>query len=173
MTKTSSESGSSKPIQPNTTRTAMSDHAAALAAALIRNFNEVPLTRLLREPQYDAQSARLAKGTAARKLGASIDILAPGKRGCPYHLHHAQEEMFIILEGNGTLRVAGPEYPHQIINTSAAPLKYLSISTMEAPEICEYPDSGKFMAEGSLDKATPFDVIARRGPSLDYWEGEP
>jgi len=177
------------PIQPDTTHTAMSDHAAALAATLIRNFNEIPLTRLLREPQYDAQGARLAKGTAARKLGASVDILAPGKRGCPYHLHHAQEEMFIILEGNGTLRVAGemlplrpgdvifippgPEYPHQIINTSAAPLKYLSISTMEAPEICEYPDSAKFLAEGSLDKATPFEVIDRRGPGLDYWEGEP
>jgi uncharacterized cupin superfamily protein len=167
----------------------MSDHAAALAATLIRNFNDVALTRLLREPCYDGQGARLAKGTAARKLGASVDILAPGKRGCPYHLHHAQEEMFIILEGSGTLRVAGetlplrpgdvifippgPEYPHQIINTSAAPLKYLSVSTMETPEICEYPDSGKYLAEGSLDTATPFEVIDRRGPSLDYWEGEP
>jgi len=48
------------PIQPNTTLIAMSDHAAALAATLIRNFNEVPLSRLLREPQYDAQGARLA-----------------------------------------------------------------------------------------------------------------
>ena len=97
--------------------------------------------------------------------------------------------MFIIVEGSGTLRVAGemlplkagdtvfipagPEYPHQIINTSDAPLKYLSISTTEAPEICEYPDSGKYLAEGSLDKSTPFEVIGRSGPSLDYWEGEP
>ena len=167
----------------------MSDRAATLAAALIRNFNEVALTRLLREPHYDAEGARLARGTAARKLGASIDVLAPGKRGCPYHLHHAQEEMFIILDGNGTLRVdgemlpvkpgdvifipAGPEYPHQILNTSDAPLKYLSISTMEAPEICEYPDSGKFLAEASLDKDMPFEVIERRGTSLDYWDGEP
>ena len=167
----------------------MSDRAATLAAALIRNFDDVPLTRLLREPLYDAQGARLARGTAARKLGASIDVLAPGKRGCPYHLHHAQEEMFIVIGGSGTLRVAGemlplkagdvifipagPDYPHQIINTSDAPLKYLSISTMEAPEICEYLDSGKYLAEGSLDKSTPFDVIARRGTSLDYWDGEP
>jgi uncharacterized cupin superfamily protein len=52
-------------------------------------------------------------------------------------------------------------------------LKVLSISTMEAPEICEYPDSGKFLAEASLDKTTPFDVIARKGRSLDYWDGEP
>jgi len=166
----------------------MSDRSDALAAALIRNFNDVPLDRLLREPHYDAQGARLARGTAARKLGASIDILAPGKRGCPYHLHHAQEEMFVILEGSGTLRVAGevlplkvgdvifippgPDYPHQILNTSDAPLKYLSVSTREAPEICEYPDSGKYLAEGSLDSSTPFESIRRREPSLDYWDGE-
>ena len=167
----------------------MSERAATLAAALICNFNDVPLKRLLREPHYDARGARLAQGTVAKKLGASFDILAPGKRGCPYHLHHAQEEMFVILEGIGTLRVAGemlparagdvifipagPEYPHQIINSSEAPLKYLSISTMEAPEICEYPDSGKYLAEGSIHSSTPFEVIDRRGQSLDYWDGEP
>ena len=167
----------------------MSNRADELAAALIRNFNAVPLTRLERAPHYDTQSARLARGTAARKLGASFDVLAPGKRGCPYHLHHAQEEIFVVIEGEGTLRVAGemlpiragdvafvppgPEYPHQIINTSAAPLKYLSFSTKETPEICEYPDSGKYLAEGSLESATPFEVIDRLGESLDYWDGEP
>jgi uncharacterized cupin superfamily protein len=167
----------------------MSDRNDNLASLLIRNFNEVKMNRLLREPLYDAQGARLARGTAAIKLGASVDVLAPGKRGCPYHLHHAQEEMFIVIEGHGTLRVAnqmlplkpgdvafipaGPEYPHQIINTSDAPLKYLSISTMETPEICEYPDSGKYLAEGSLDRKTPFEVIDRRTESLDYWDGEP
>jgi uncharacterized cupin superfamily protein len=167
----------------------MTPRAAELAAALIRNFNDAPLTRLLREPLYDAQGVRLARGTAAKKLGASFDILAPGKRTCPYHMHHAQEEMFIVLEGSGTLRVAGemlalkagdvifippgPAYPHQIINTSDAPLKVLSVSTKETPEICEYPDSGKYLAEGSLQSAAPFEVIDRRGASLDYWDGEP
>ncbi len=167
----------------------MSDRAIELAAALIRNVNDVPLTRLLREPLYDTRSARLAHGTAARKLGASFDVLAPGKRGCPYHLHHAQEEMFVILEGAGTLRVAGemlpvkagdvifippgPEYPHQIVNTSDAPLRYLSVSTKEVPEICEYPDSGKYLAEGSLVSSAPFEVIDRREQKLDYWDGEP
>jgi uncharacterized cupin superfamily protein len=167
----------------------MTEPALALAAKLIRNVNDVPLERLLREPHYDSQGARLAQGTAARKLGASLDILAPGKRGCPYHLHHAQEEMFIILEGHGTLRVAGemlpiqagdlvfipagPEYPHQILNTSGQPLKYLSISTMEQPEICEYPDSGKFLAEGSPGSGKPFEIIERRRQGLDYWDGEP
>lgn len=167
----------------------MSKRALELAALLIRNVNEVPTERDTREPLYDSHSSRLAIGTAARKLGASYDVLEPGKRGCPYHLHHAQEEMFVILEGAGTLRVAGehllvkagdvifippgPEYPHQIINTSNAQLKYLSISTRESPEIAEYPDSGKFLAYASVGQEGKFKVISRPGGDLDYWDGEP
>ena len=119
----------------------MNDQAQALATLLIRNFDDIPMDRFVREPLYESAGARLARGTAARKLGASVDVVAPGKVSCPYHLHHAQEEMFVVLAGEGTLRVAGemlplrtgdvvfipagPEYPHQIINTSSAPLKYL------------------------------------------------
>ena len=167
----------------------MNEKAAALAKLLIRNFNDVPLEREVRAPLYDTLCARLARGTAARKLGASIDTVAPGMRSCPYHSHHAQEEMFVILEGAGTLRVAGetlplkagdvafippgPEYPHQIINTSAAPLKYLSISTRDMPEICEYPDSNKFLAMASSEEGKRFDALHRSGGNLDYWDGEP
>lgn len=162
----------------------MNDKAEQLRAKLIRNFNEAPLVREAREPLYDTQCARLAAGTAAVQLGLAVDILAPGKRGCPYHLHHAQEEMFILLEGRGTLRVAGellsvragdvvfipagPEYPHQFINDSEAPLKYLSLSTRNKPEVCEYPDSGKFLA-----MADGFDAMQRQADTLDYWDGEP
>ena len=162
--------------------------AAALASRLVRNFNEVPLDTFTRAPLYESLCARLAPGTAAQKLGASIDTVAPGKRSCPYHFHHVQEEMFVVLEGAGTLRVAGellplragdvvfippgPAYPHQILNTSNAPLKYLSIGTRESPEICEYPDSGKFAATLTADGEQRFDVLQRKGCNLDYWDGE-
>ena len=63
---------------------------------------------------------------------------------------------------------AGPEYPHQFINTSQAPMKYLSVSTRERPEVCEYPDSGKYAAYGP-----GFDAVQRPHASLDYWDGEP
>ena len=167
----------------------MSDRAAELAKLLIRNFNDAPATREVREPLYDSMCTRLARGTAAVKLGASIDTVPPGKRSCPYHFHYAQEEMFIVLEGEGTLRVAGemlpihtgdiafippgPEYPHLIINTSGAPLKYLSISTREAPEVCEYPDSAKFLAYAPRGDGSHFDAIQRTTNTLDYWDGEP
>ena len=166
----------------------MSERADALRRLLIRNFDEVPLHRELRPPLYDTACARIATGTAAVGLGISIDILAPGMRGCPYHLHHAQEEAFVVLEGRATLRVAGemlelkagdvvfvppgPDYPHQIINTSDAPLKYLSISTRERPEIVEYPDSGKYLAMAG-PPGTGVGRMASLGQDLDYWEGEP
>ncbi|AMO93555.1 cupin domain protein [Collimonas fungivorans] len=163
--------------------------AESLSRRLIRNFNAVPLEHQVREPLYDTLCARLGTGTAAQKLGASVDTVAPGKISCPYHFHYAQEEMFIILEGSGTLRVAGemlplrsgdvvfippgPEYPHQIVNTSDQPLKYLSVSTREQPEVCEYPDSGKFLAMASAGGERVFDVIQRKSNDLDYWDGEP
>lgn len=167
----------------------MTKTAIDLTALLIRNFNEVPLERLVREPLYDALSARLAPGTAARKLGISVDTVAPGKRSCPYHFHHAQEELFIVIEGEGTLRVAGemlpvrtgdvvfippgPDYPHQFINTSRQPMKYLSVSTRETPEVCEYPDSGKYFAMASSADGNAFEAIQRASVRLDYWDGEP
>ena len=40
----------------------------------------------------------------------------------------------------------GPEYPHQILNTSDKVLKYLSFSINADMEICEYPDSNKYLA---------------------------
>ena len=167
----------------------MNEPAQRLRDQLIRNFDDLPKERELRAPLYDTMCARLAQGTAAQALGMAIDIVAPGMRGCPYHLHHAQEEAFVILEGHGTLRVAGemleikagdvaflpagPDYPHQIVNTSDAPLKYLSISTQERPEIVEYPDSGKYLATAGASGPARFSRIGRLDADLDYWEGEP
>jgi len=158
--------------------------AAALRRQLIRNVDEVKLERQQRAPLYDTQCGGITDGLVASKLGAGYDILAAGMRSCPYHYHLAQEEMFVILEGRGSLRVAGellpvragdvvvippgPEYPHQFVNTSDAPLKYLSISTQERPEICVYPDSGKTGAFAKDHR-----VMLRSTDSLDYWDGEP
>ncbi|MBL8688710.1 MAG: cupin domain-containing protein [Rhodospirillaceae bacterium] len=167
----------------------MSEKTHALAEKLIRNFNDVKSEHDVREPLYDSHWARLAVGKAARKLGASIDTVAPGKRSCPYHFHYAQEEMFVVIDGSGTLRVAGemlpirtgdvifippgPEYPHQIINTSDKPLKYLSISTKESPEICEYPDSGKYVASATTEEGARFRATQYAKNSVDYYEAEP
>ena len=157
---------------------------AELRELLIRNFHDAPRGRFERAPLYDTESVRLAQGTAASQMGMSFDIVAPGKMSCPYHFHYEEEEMFIVLQGTGTLRVAGeklplkagdvvfipagPEYPHQIINTSDAPLHYLSLSTQAKTEVCEYPDSGKV---GVF--APGLRYLNKREAGIDYWVDEP
>ncbi len=172
------------------------DKVEELRAKLIRNVGEVELKTSQRATapyegvRFGAVIGPRVAGAAARKLGASYDILPPGKVACPYHFHYAQEEMFVILAGAGSLRVAGemvpiragdviaippgPAYPHQIVNTSDAPLAYLSISTQETPEICEYPDSGKYLAF-ALEKGPLLagGRLHRPDSDLDYWDGEP
>jgi uncharacterized cupin superfamily protein len=165
----------------------------SLRDTLIRNVDDAPLETSTRAPLYDgSRSAGVIgarQGLPGRKIGCGVDIVPPGKRACPYHFHYAQEEVFIVLEGQGTLRVAGemlpirsgdvisippgPEYPHQIINTSDAPLKYLSLSTLEFPEVCEYPDSGKYLAYTRTDgPLLQRGRMHRADTDLDYWDGE-
>jgi uncharacterized cupin superfamily protein len=96
----------------------------------------------------------------AKKLGYNLTVVPPGKRVCPFHNHHNNEEMFFVIEGSGLLRFGAKEYPlrkfdiiacppgkrdvaHQIINNGATELKYLALSTKDRTEVCEFPDSNK------------------------------
>jgi uncharacterized cupin superfamily protein len=142
---------------------------------------------------YDIRWGEIASRIGARKLGYSLTVVAPGRRNCPFHNHRVEEEMFYILEGSGELRLGdsrhrlragdiiacppgGPESAHQIINTGSTEMRYLCVSTMESPDICEYPDSGKYLVsaagDGSAGDNGRFRVIGRDGESLDYWDGE-
>ena len=76
--------------------------------------------------------------------------------------------MLAVKAGDVIFVPPGAEYPHQLINTSDAPLKYLTISTRDQPEICEYPDSGKVLA-----MIPTLRRMNRLETDLDYWDGEP
>lgn len=129
----------------------------------------------------------------ARMLGYNITAVPPGKRAFPLHNHHANEEMFFILQGSGELRVgdehyrlrvgdfvasppSGPELAHQIINTGTEELRYLAVSTMLTPEAVEYPDSKKvaLLSRQTAPDGSPRLVrhIGRSDTSIDYWDGE-
>jgi uncharacterized cupin superfamily protein len=109
---------------------------------------------------YVSRRAKFSAAIGARKLGYSVTELPPGKAQCPFHSHRAEEEMFLILEGEGQLRYGSETYPirkhdviacptggastaHQIINTGSAVMRYLALSNLSDLEICEYPDSNK------------------------------
>ncbi|MGH8110331.1 MAG: cupin domain-containing protein [Rhodanobacteraceae bacterium] len=144
--------------------------------------------------QYDIRWGEIASRIGARKLGYNLTVVAPGKRNCPFHSHHAEEEMFFVLEGSGELRygdrryplrrgdviacpTGGPETAHQIINTGDVELRYLAVSTLAPIEICEYPDSGKFgvfedLPDAAGGRYARFRHLGRHEDARDYWEGE-
>ena len=143
---------------------------------------------------FDARFAQIAAPLGATKLGCNLTVVPPGKKAWPHHVHHANDEMFVILAGEGTLRFGAERYAvragdvivcpsgnaeraHQLINTSEAELRYLSISTKVLPEIAEYPDSRKvgalsMMAGPGESQPRPFRLMGRLADSLDYYDGE-
>jgi uncharacterized cupin superfamily protein len=143
--------------------------------------------------RYDARMGLVGARIGAQKLGYNITAVPPGKRAFPFHSHRANEEMFFILQGTGELRIGsdthairpgdfiacppgGSESAHQIINTGSEELRYLAVSTRITPELCEYPDSGKFgvIAEFTNADGRPdaFRYVGREDLAADYWEGE-
>ncbi len=142
--------------------------------------------------KFAAKLGRMGPALGAEKLGAMLTIVEPGKRAFPFHVHHAIEEMFYIIEGEGEYRfgeevhpikqgdllsapTGGPERAHQIVNTGAETLKYLAFSTMDKIDVVEYPDSDKFLAFASED-GTPqtarMRFIGRQASAVDYFDGE-
>lgn len=129
------------------------------------NIDELKLQNHKTGDTYECNAVRIGPQLGAKDLGYSYDVVPPGKKSCPFHSHRAEEEMFFIVKGTGTLRygsetrtiragdficcpTGGPETAHQIINDSDAELAYISVSTMMPAEVCEYPDSKKIGAFG-------------------------
>ena len=95
----------------------------------------------------------------AELIGASMYEVEPGNKQGPFHTHHANEEWVIVLRGEPTLRThegeqqlregdvvafpRGREGAHQVRNGTDTPIRVLVLSTLIAPDIVEYLDSGR------------------------------
>ncbi len=143
---------------------------------------------------YKSADTSFGRLLGLRNLGISYSEVPVGKSSCPFHNHHQEDELFVILEGEGTYRFGETRQAfkagdvlgapagdrgtaHQIINTGSVTLRYLGVSNMAATEVCEYPDSNKFgvfsrTSGNPTDKSTLRHLI-RDGQSVDYWDGEP
>jgi uncharacterized cupin superfamily protein len=160
---------------------------SAIAEKVI-NIDELKLEHFEQGEKFASDFARIGPLLGAKDMGYSYDVVSPGKSSCPFHSHRAEEEMFFIVEGEGTLRfgnetrkiragdficcpTGGPETAHQITNDSSAELAYISVSTMMAAEVCEYPDSKKVGAFGGTGSHR-LRHMTHYEHGVEYWKGE-
>ena len=70
----------------------------------IMNLDEVEFDDVEENGIYTSRRGQISDHIGARQLGYNLTVLPPGKVQCPFHSHHGEEEMFLILEGEGELR---------------------------------------------------------------------
>ena len=133
----------------------------------------------------------LADRAGSIQTGLSHLRIEPGRIGAPPHCHSADEEVFVILDGEGTLelwpgpRAAGrgteredvPLRPGHLVSrppgtgighafrAGQSGLTMLLYGTRERNDIAYYPRSGKLNFRGV--------GVIGRVEHLDYWDGEP
>jgi uncharacterized cupin superfamily protein len=119
----------------------------------------------------------------AERLGGSVYELPSHGKGWPYHWHHANEELLVVLAGTPTLRAPdgervlepgdcvlfprGPDGAHTVHNHSDRPARFVMFSSLVSPELVTYPDSGKLGARSRFGRG-----LFREESTVDYWEGE-
>ena len=126
----------------------------------------------------------LAREAGAQRTGLRHAEVYPGRLSNPPHCHSLEDEIFVVLEGEGDLllwendgvteepvrpgavvaRPAGTGVAHAF-RAGEGGLTVLMYGAREPGEICFYPRSGKVYFSG-------LGLVARLGEPLDYWDGE-
>lgn len=123
----------------------------------ISNIDNIP-GEFIYDPEFQSNLKTKLIGDAigCEKIYVNIDYVKPGSVSVKYHSHSKQEEFYLIMSGNGILRIDGKEIPiekgdvisapagkdsgHQFINNSDEILQILDVGTREKDDIITYPD---------------------------------
>ena len=122
-------------------------------------------------------------------LGGTVFEVEPGWSGL-YHVHYANEELLLVLDGKPTLRTAegerelqpgdtalfrrGPDGAHSVANRSDKPARFIVLSSMVDPDVVEYEESGTIgVIAGDVPTAgrdAPIELFFPRGAAVGYFE---
>jgi uncharacterized cupin superfamily protein len=135
--------------------------------------------------EIEIRERDVARAAGSMRTGLRHAVIAPGKLNCPPHWHAAEHEIFVVLEGDGTLLLydndaqlveehalrpgscvarpgPGRKRAHAL-RAGASGMTYLAYGMREPGEIVYYPRS---------KKAWLGSVLVRLDLVDDYWEGE-
>jgi uncharacterized cupin superfamily protein len=129
--------------------------------------------------RVEAMRRDLGHAAGSGITGLKHVSVAPSKWATPLHCHSHEEELFVVLAGDGTLQLGDEEIPVRPGSVIARPpgtgiahafragdgrLEFLAYGTRHPADACYYPHSNKISFRG-------LGVIARL-ERLDYWDGE-
>lgn len=130
-----------------------------------------------RHGRTDLRARALADRLGAGRTAMQHVRVADGAESWPPHCHSAEEELFVVLDGAGSLvlgdervplrrgscvaRPPGTRVAHQFVG----PLTLLAWSTHEPDDIVFYPRSQKVYIRGA--------GVRFRVEPAGYWDGEP
>ena len=153
------------------------EQASARPASIVNVVDVAP--EPVERPRVARTRRNLGRAAGSVTTGLQHVEVAPGKYSTAQHCHSAEEELFVVLAGDGFLLLDEEETPVRPGNVVARPpgtgvshafragdggLTYLAYGTRVAHDICYYPRSQKIFFRG-------LGVIARVEP-LEYWDGE-
>jgi uncharacterized cupin superfamily protein len=113
------------------------------------------------------------------RTGINYNRIEAGMLSCPPHCHSAEEEIFVVLDGTGTVILGEDEHevrPGHVVARPAGTrvahafragetgLTMLAYGTREPNDIAYYPRSNKTYFRGV--------GVMIRAERLDYWDGE-
>jgi uncharacterized cupin superfamily protein len=122
----------------------------------------------------------LGRRLGSERTGLSQVTLEPAVEGYPPHCHSAEEEIFVVLGGSGTVVLGDDEAPLHRGSVVGRPpgtriahsfrageegMTYLAYGTREPNDVAYFPRSNKIYFRG-------VGMMARL-ENLDYWDGEP
>jgi uncharacterized cupin superfamily protein len=130
-------------------------------------------------PRVARTRRNLGRAAGSITTGIQHVVVFPGKESAPPHCHSLEEEIFVILDGDGVVVLGEEETPVRAGHVIARPagtgvahsfrageagLTYLAYGMRDPADVCFYPRSNKVAFRG-------IGLIARF-ERLDYWDGE-
>jgi uncharacterized cupin superfamily protein len=146
--------------------------------ATIVNLDALEADSLTR-PRVQRTRRNFGRRLGSERTGLQHVVVGPGKESTAQHCHSIEEEIFVVLDGDGVLILDDqetPVTPGTVIGRPAATgvahvlragdggLTYLAYGTRDPGDICYYPRSNKIAFRGVH--------LMARLEKLDYWDGE-
>jgi uncharacterized cupin superfamily protein len=152
------------------------------------NINEPVFDEPREHPGFNCRRARVSRQAGSERLGLSLWELPAGEAAYPYHLHLAEEELIVVLDGRPDLRTPegwrtlregevvafprGERGAHQLVNRTERTVRFLAFSPNGEPDIVIRPDSGTVGAYERQVDGGGLRKVFRLDDAVDYFAGE-